>query len=154
MHFSVSYCMTSLMCILAMQNVFFSNLILDPICKKCKSNLFDKNKSCFKLTELKAQVGFSEDNLSGVCRRRFCRCRRKFLLFYSYSPVLLGKFQPNLAQIILGLREFKYVQMKFFSKERQLRHCENAMKHFKNHLLQNHCASFSQTCHKSSLSKG
>ena len=30
----------------------------------------------------------------------------------SFSPEPLGHFQPNLAQSILGWREFKFVQMK------------------------------------------
>ena len=60
-----------LMCILPMQNIFISNLIWDHLCNECKSNLFDRNKSFFKLTELKAQVSISEDNLSIVCRRKY-----------------------------------------------------------------------------------
>ena len=60
-----------LMCILVMQNIFISILIWDHLCNECKSNLFDRNKSCFKLTELKAQVSISEDNLSLVCRRKY-----------------------------------------------------------------------------------
>ena len=56
--------------------------------------------------ELKAQVSFSDQNLSVVRR-----CRRKLFTFSS-SPEPLGQFQPNLAQNILGWRGFKFVQMK------------------------------------------
>ena len=57
--------------------------------------------------ELKAQVSFSDQNLSVVrrcrrCRRCRCRCRRKLFTFSSSSPEPLGQFQPNLAQSILG----------------------------------------------------
>ena len=48
----------------------------------------------------------------GRCRRRCCCCCRKLFTFSSSSPGPLGQFQPNLAQSILGWREFKYVQMK------------------------------------------
>ena len=57
----------------------------------------------FSSPEPKAQVSFSDQNLSVVrrCRRR-CRCRRKLFTFSSSSPEPLGQFQPNLAQSILG----------------------------------------------------
>ena len=62
--------------------------------------------------ELKAQVSFSDQNLSVVrrrCRRwrrcrpcRRCRrCCRKLFTFSSSSPEPLGQFQSNLAQSIL-----------------------------------------------------
>ena len=68
----------------------------------------------FSSPEPKAQVSFSDQNLSVVrrrCRRRRCRCRKLFT-FSSSSPEPLGQFQPNLAQSILGWRGFKFVQMK------------------------------------------
>ena len=52
---------------------------------------------------LKAQVSFSDRLLSVVCP------------FSSSSPEPLVQFQPNLAQIILGLRGVKFVQMKVCS---------------------------------------
>ena len=58
--------------------------------------------------ELKAQVSFSDQNLSVVCRHR---CRKLFT-FSSSSPEPLGQFQPNLSQSILGWRVFKFIQMK------------------------------------------
>ena len=63
--------------------------------------------------ELKAQVTFSDQNLSVVCRyRRHCwRCRKLFT-FSSSSPEPLGQFQPNLTQSILWWRGFKFLQMK------------------------------------------
>ena len=66
----------------------------------------------FSSPEPKAQVSFSDHNLSVV--RRCCRCcrRRKLFTFSSSSPEPLGQFQPNLAQNILGWRGFKFVQMK------------------------------------------
>ena len=69
----------------------------------------------FSSPEPKAQVSFSDQNLS-VVRRRCRRCRRrrcrKLFTFSSSSPEPLGQFQPNLAQSILGWRGFKFVQMK------------------------------------------
>ena len=68
--------------------------------------------SFFSSPESKAQVSFSDQNLSVVRRR--CRCRRcrKLFTFSSSSQEPLGQFQPNLAQSILGWRGFKFVQMK------------------------------------------
>ena len=66
----------------------------------------------FSSPEPKAQVSSSDQNLSVVRRRcRRCRCRKLFI-FSSSSPEPLGQFQPNLAQSVLGLRGFKFVQMK------------------------------------------
>ena len=62
--------------------------------------------------ELKAQVSFSDQNLSVVRRCRHCCCCRKLFTFSSSSPEPLGQFQPNLAQNILGWRGFKFVQTK------------------------------------------
>ena len=69
----------------------------------------------FSSREPKAQVSFSDQNLSVVRRR--CRCRRrrrcfKLSTFSSSSPEPIGQFQPNLAQSILGCRGFKFIQMK------------------------------------------
>ena len=59
--------------------------------------------SVFSSPEPKAQVSFSDQNLSVVRRRRCCRhCRRKIFTFSSFSPEPLGQFQPNLAQSYLG----------------------------------------------------
>lgn len=45
--------------------------------------------------ELKAQVSFSEQNLSVVCRHWHCS---KLFTFSSFStPEPMGRFQPNLA---------------------------------------------------------
>ena len=54
---------------------------------------------------IKAQVSFSDQNLSVVRRRPRCCCRKLFT--FSSSPKPLGQFQPNLAQSILGWR-FKW----------------------------------------------
>ena len=57
----------------------------------------------FSSPEPKAQVNFSDQNLSVVrrrrccCRCRYCRCRELFT-FSSSSPEPLSYFQPNLAQ--------------------------------------------------------
>ena len=57
--------------------------------------------------EPKAQVCFSEHNLSVVrrrrrrCRRCRCSCRKPFT-FSSSSPEPLGQIQPNFAQSNLG----------------------------------------------------
>ena len=55
----------------------------------------------FSSPEPKAQVSFSDQNLSVVrrCRRRCCR---KLFTFPSSSPEPLGQFQRNLAQSIPG----------------------------------------------------
>ena len=55
----------------------------------------------FSSPEPKAQVSFSDQNLSIVRRRCCCRCRNLFT-FSSSSPEPLGQFQPNLAQSILS----------------------------------------------------
>ena len=57
--------------------------------------------------EPKAQMSFSDQNLSVVRR-----CRRKLFTFSSSTPDSLGKFQPNLAQSILGCRGFNFIQIK------------------------------------------
>ena len=66
---------------------------------------FTNPAAFFSSPEPKAQVSFSDQNLS-VVRRRRCRCRcrrcRKLFTFSSSSPEPLGQFQPNLAQSILG----------------------------------------------------
>ena len=58
----------------------------------------------FSSPEPKAQVSFSDQNLSTVRHRCCCHCRRccKLFTFSSSSPEPLGQFQPNLAQSILG----------------------------------------------------
>ena len=83
--------------------------------------------------ESKAQVNFSDQNLSVVrrCRRRrrCCRFRRKLFTFSSYSPEPVGQFQPNLAQSILRWRGFKFVQIKgpaLFQGE-IIMNCENTL---------------------------
>ena len=58
------------------------------------------------LAHLKAQVSFSEHNLS-VDRRRRCRCYRKFFTLSSSSPEPPYQFQPNLAQASFGKSLFK-----------------------------------------------
>ena len=87
----------------------------------CFSLLFFKKNGMifirFSSPEPKAQVSFSDQNLSVVRRRRRrcrrCRrCCRKLFTFSSSSPDPLGQFQPNLAQSILWWRGFKFVQMK------------------------------------------
>ena len=59
----------------------------------------------FSSPEPKAQVSFSDQNLSVVRRCSSCcwHCRKLFT-FSSSSPEALGQFQPNLAQSILGWR--------------------------------------------------
>ena len=76
---------------------------------------FSLGINIFSSPEPKAQVSFSDQNLS-VVRRRCCRCCRcrchKLFTFSSPSLEPLSQFQLNLAQSILGWREFKFVQMK------------------------------------------
>ena len=73
-----------------------------------------------------------------VVVRNYWRCRQLFT-FSSSSPEPLGQFQPNLAQSILGRREFKFFKWRVpsFSKGRQLRNSENTSAKLKNLLLQN-----------------
>lgn len=47
----------------------------------------------FSSSEPKAQVRFSNQNVSIVCRRCRLRSSRKLLIFSSYSPDTLGWFQ-------------------------------------------------------------
>ena len=56
-------------------------------------------------------MSLSDQSLSVVRRHRCCRCCKLFT-FSSSSPEPLGQLQPNLAQIILGWRGFKFIQMK------------------------------------------
>ena len=66
--------------------------------------------------ELKAQVSFSDHNLSVVRRRyprRCCRCSCcEHFTFSSSSPEPLSQFQLNLTQSILGWWGFNFVQLK------------------------------------------
>ena len=97
----------------------FSILSLNIACSwlflnKKKSHLIE-SLYVFSSPELKAQVSFSDHLSSGVCPSvrpsvRLSVC--KLFTFSSSSPEPLGQFQPNLAQNILGWREFKFVQMK------------------------------------------
>ena len=73
----------------------------------------------FSSPELKAQVSFSDHLSSVVCLSvrlsvclSVCPSVCKLFTFSSSSPELLGQFQPNLAQSILGWWGFKFVQMK------------------------------------------
>ena len=90
------------------------------------------------------------------------------LSFIKISPEPMVQFQPNLAQIILKWREFKFVQMKDHQKNLWLKkdlvfsrgdnniianmHWRNF--NLKNHLLKAQCANFNQTWHKASLDEG
>ena len=96
-------------------------------------------------------MSFSNRNLS-VVRHRCCRCR-KFFTFSSSSREPLGKFQPNLAQSIHGLREFKFVQMKgpaLFQGEIITKYLRYILRKLKNLLLK-HWVNFNQTWHKAFL---
>ena len=77
-------------------------------------NEYKYRQLLFCSPEPKAQVSFSD--LCVVRRRyrcRWCRWRcRKHFTFSSFSQEPLVQFQSNLAQSLLGWREFKYVQMK------------------------------------------
>ena len=72
--------------------------------------LLNGKLNVFSSPEPKAQVSFSDKNLSVVrrCHRCLCcrcrRCRRKLFTFSSSSPEPLDQFQPNLAQSILGVK--------------------------------------------------
>ena len=61
--------------------------------------LLQQGDSFISLPETKAQVSFSDHNLSVVRRCRRWRC--KLFTFLSSPPEPLGQFQPNLAQSIL-----------------------------------------------------
>ena len=54
----------------------------------------------YSSTQPKAQLSFSDQNVSVVRRRRCCR-RRRIVAISSSSPESLNQFQPNLAQSIL-----------------------------------------------------
>lgn len=57
--------------------------------------IFSCDRTIISSLELKAQVSFSEQNLSVVCRRWHCS---KLFTFSSFStPEPMGRFQPNLA---------------------------------------------------------
>ena len=113
----------------------------------CLTLSFDKGFriKLFSSPELKAQVSFSDQNLSVVRRRR---CRRKLFTFSSPKP--LDLFQPNWhKERIIGCRGFKFVQMKgpaLFQGE-----INNEMTKFQNILPKKHRANFNQTRYKASL---
>ena len=76
----------------------------------CYCILFFLQKSMYEFVfsspEVKAEVNFSDRNLSVVCRRRRyrrrrCCCCKLFTPFLSFSQEPLGQFQLNLAQSIL-----------------------------------------------------
>ena len=81
----------------------------------CENLFFNKSMQLcffyfvFSSPEPKAQVSFSDHNLSVVCRCRRC-C--KLFTFSSSSQEPQGRFQPNLAQSTTRWRGFKFVQMK------------------------------------------
>ena len=60
-------------------------------------------RNLFSSPERKAQMSFSDQNLS-IVRHHRCRllCCYKLFTCSSSSPEPLGHFQPNFAQIILG----------------------------------------------------
>ena len=62
--------------------------------------------------EPKAQVSFSDQNLSVVRRRFRCSRRRRILFIFSSSQEPQGQFQSNLVQSILGWRGFRLIEMK------------------------------------------
>ena len=67
------------------------------------ASLSDKDKF-ISSPEPKAQVRFSDQNLSIVrrrCRGRCCRCRKLFT-FSSPFQEPLGQLQPNFAQSTIG----------------------------------------------------
>ena len=69
----------------------------------------------FSSPELKAQVSFSDHLSSVVClsvRLSVCLFVCKLFTLSSSTPEPLGEFEPILAQIMLGWRGFKFVQMK------------------------------------------
>ena len=67
--------------------------------------------NCFSVIssspEPKAQVSFSDEYFTVVRHRWCCRCHKLFTVSSS-SPEPLNQFQPNLTQIILGLRGFNF----------------------------------------------
>ena len=75
---------------------------LNQLGNACTCNSFEIFP-LFSSPEPKAQVSFSDQNLSVVRRCSSCswHCRKLFT-FSSSSPEALGQFQPNLAQSILG----------------------------------------------------
>ena len=78
-----------------------SNLILKCKYHKLHLRLKGNIRFFFGSPEPKAQVIFSDQNLS-VARRRRHRRRCNVFIFSSFSTEPLGQFQPNVAQIILG----------------------------------------------------
>ena len=107
--------------------------------------------------ELKAQVSFSDQNLSVVglrCRRS--RCDVKLFTFSSSSQEPLGQFKQNLAQSILGSRGVKFLQMKGhpFLQGEIITKQQNSLTKFKNLLLKNHLPNFNQTWRNASLGQG
>ena len=84
----------------------FSEVLVENVCKTF----------AFSSSEPKAQVSFSDQNLSVVRRCRCCRRCRKLSTFSSSSPEPLGQFQQNLAQCILFPRgdicENRFMQLK------------------------------------------
>lgn len=58
-----------------------------------------------------AQVGFSKQDLSVVCRRRCC-CRTKFFKFQSSSLKPLARFEPNLTKASPGKGDSSLFKMK------------------------------------------
>ena len=85
--------------------------------------------------------------------------KRKYIVKIkkSFSPEPLGQFQPNLAQSILELRQFKFVQMKgpvLFQGGDNYEIAKIHRWNLKIFFLQNHLANFNQTWHKASLGEG
>ena len=105
--------------------------------------------------EPKAQVSFSDQNLSVIRCHRCFRCRKLFT-FSSSSPepgpvsTKLGTNHPWVKGILDYSNDRRAPP---FPKGRWLRNSENTLKKLKNLLLQNHQANFNQTQQKASLGK-
>ena len=111
-----------------------------------KSSLGEGDSSLFKL---RACLDLFQEKI--IMKKQ--KYLDKFLKSSSSEP--LGQFQPNLAQIICGWKELKFVQMKgpvLFQGE-IITNSEHTLTNLKN-LLQNLWVNLNKIWHKSSLAKG
>ena len=107
---------------------------------------------------LKLKCAFLIACLLSVCRYVCLSLRKSVCVnishFQPFSPELLNQFQPQLPPSILGLREFKHIQMKDPPFSRKDNNEIMPMPLYKNILLKNHLANFNQTWYKSPVSEG
>ena len=110
----------------------------------------------FSSPEPKAQVTFSDQNVSVVRRRCCCRCRKLFDMFIFFSRTT-GPISTKPRTKPPWVKEIQVCSnegSRPFPRGDNYTYSENTLTKFENLLLKNHRANFKQTWHKASLREG